>query len=68
MKLLFIYLAIILAIAFYMWINVLKEGVIGREQPDVNLSAMANEQAAIQYLINKKNTKKASKKSKSAKK
>ena len=56
MKLLFIYLAVILAIAFYVWINILKEGVIGTQQPDANLSAMANEQAAIQYLINKKNT------------
>ena len=56
MKLLFIYLAIILAIAFYVWINILKEGVIGSQQPDANLSSMANEQAAIQYLINNKNT------------
>ena len=54
MKLLFIYLAVILAIAFYVWINILKEGLIGT-QPD-NLSSMANEQAAIQYLINTKNT------------
>ena len=56
MKLLFIYLAVILAIAFYVWINVLKEGVIGTHKPDVNLSSMANEQAAIQNLINTKNT------------
>lgn len=55
MKLLFIYLALVLAVVFYMWINVFKEGVLGTTE-DSNMTTKEMEMNAIQRLINGINT------------
>jgi hypothetical protein len=45
MKLLFIYLAVVLAISLYMWVNILKEG-----NQDIDMSAL-NERLASTYTV-----------------
>ena len=53
MKLLFIYLAVVLAIAFYVWVNIFKEGVIGKKEDSMTTKEV--EMNAIQEFINGKN-------------
>lgn len=53
MKLLFIYLAVVLAIAFYVWVNIFKEGVTGTKED--SMTTKETEMNAIQQLINGKN-------------
>jgi hypothetical protein len=53
MKLLFIYLAVVLAIAFYVWVNIFKEGIIGTKEDSMTIKEV--EMNAIRELINGKN-------------
>ena len=53
MKLLFIYLAVVLAIAFYVWVNIFKEGIIGQKEDSMTTKEV--EMNAIQEFINGKN-------------
>ena len=53
MKLLFIYLAVFLSIAFYVCVNIFKEGVVGKK--DDSMTTKEAEMNAIQEFINGKN-------------
>jgi len=55
MKLLFIYLAVILAISFYLWNNVFKEGILGTKE-DSTMTTKEVEMNFIQRLINGMNS------------
>jgi hypothetical protein len=52
MKILFIYLAVVLAITFYVWSNIFKEGVTGTGIKDDSMTRKESEMNSIQQLIN----------------